>query len=194
MAKNQKTRPDGGAVKTKDILKASFKDMRKRHGRLVKVFKALLIAFAVLIVLLGATVFTLSNDSARQTVINLLIADELTDETTGITFYSEDNPEYGGDTVVLPYICYYYEDNDTSGEKIYLENGVYSDGTDKVYVSAGFLANGLQIVQNISTALKWLAAAVVLAVVILLIVCWYRSFKAQELERKRAYRKAHPRH
>lgn len=61
-----------------------------------------------------------------------------------------------------------------------------------MYVTAGFTLSVLLKIQNAIKSLGWIAAGLAVAVVVLLIVAWYNSFKKQELARKEAYRKAHP--
>lgn len=177
-------------VSTKDILKASVKNMFKNHKKLVKAIIALVVILAVFIAGIGV----LSVRSVQMALINSFIPDQITSDELGITFYSEPNPEYNETKAVLPYRCYYYENNDTSGEKIYLQNGVYKNGAEKVYVAAGFGLELLGSINKASTVLKWIAAVVAVAVVVLLIVAWYNSFKKQELAKKDTYRKSHPRH
>lgn len=178
------------SVKTKDIIKASLKNMFKNHKKLFKAVIALVVVLAVL----AAGAIALSSANVQLALMNAMVPDEITHEKLGITFYSEPNPEYDGERAVLPYICYYYENNDTSGEKIYLNNGVYNNGASKVYVAAGFGLASLPTIRSIGTAFDIAAAVVAVAIVILLIYAWYRSFKKQELAKKEAYRKSHPRH
>lgn len=177
-------------VKTSDIIKASAKNMFKNHKKIVKALIALFVVFVVLIV----GVCVLSNGTVQRNLMNAFVPDEITNDQLGMTFYSEPNPEYDGEKPVLPYICYYYENNDPSGEKIYLENGVYNNGASKVYVAAGFGLSVLPTIRHISTAVKCIAALAAVAIVVLVIVAWYKSFKKQELARKAQYRNSHPRH
>lgn len=178
------------AENTKINFKEKLKSAYSNHKRL---FKAL-IALVVVLAVLASGALALSSANVQLALMNAMVPDEITHEKLGITFYSEPNPEYDGERAVLPYICYYYENNDTSGEKIYLNNGVYNNGASKVYVAAGFGLASLPTIRSIGTAFDIAAAVVAVAIVILLIYAWYRSFKKQELAKKEAYRKSHPRH
>lgn len=179
-------------VKTKDILSASLKNFRKKH----KAFTGIVIALAVILVLVVAVIGILNIDSVGISLTNSLMPKTLTNDDYGIVFYREDNPNYSAESGGQSINVYYYPENDTSREKIYLKNGIYynSDGEPEIYVTAGFTLGILMKVQTIINALKWVAAALAVVIVVLLIVAWYKSFKKQELAKKEAYRKSHPRH
>lgn len=178
------------SVSTKIIIKDKLRSIYKNHKKLVKAFIALFVVFVVFII--GSVIMSLG--SVQSAIMNAMIPNEITNDELGMTFYSEPNPEYDGTKPVLPYICYYYENNDTSGEKIYLQNGVFNNGAEKIYVAAGFMLSSMPAIKTASTVLNWITALIGVAIVVLLIVAWYKSFKKRELAKKEAYFKSHPRH
>ena len=192
MEKNRNLASAAESVKTKDILAASLKGFRKNH----KVISGILIALAVLLLAVVISLCVLRVDSVRTSLVNSMMPATLTDEESGIVFYRENNPDYGSEENQQTIRVYYYPENDTTREKIYLNNGVFynSDGEPEMYVTAGFTIGIMMKVQTIINALGWAAAVLVVLVIVLLIVAWYRSFKKQEEERKAKYRNSHPRH
>ena len=192
MEKNRNLTQPAESVKTKDILAASLKRFRKNH----KVISGILIALAVLLLAVVISLCVLRVDSVRTSLVNSMMPATLTDEESGIVFYRENNPDYGSEENQQTIRVYYYPENDTTREKIYLNNGVFynSDGEPEMYVAAGFTIGIMMKVQTIMDALGWAAAVLVVLVIVLLIVAWYRSFKKQEEERKAKYRNSHPRH
>lgn len=192
MEKNRNLTQPAESVKTKDILAASLKGFRKNH----KVISGILIALAVLLLAVVISLCVLRVDSVRTSLVNSMMPATLTDEESGIVFYRENNPDYGSEENQQTIRVYYYPENDTTREKIYLNNGVFynSDGEPEMYVTAGFTIGIMMKVQTIMDALGWAAAVLVVLVIVLLIVAWYRSFKKQEEERKAKYRNSHPRH
>ena len=192
MEKNRNLTQPAESVKTKDILAASLKGFRKNH----KVISGILIALVALLLVAVIGLCVLRVDSVRTSLVNSMMPATLTDEESGIVFYRENNPDYGSEENQQTIRVYYYPENDTTREKIYLNNGVFynSDGEPEMYVSAGFTIGIMMKVQTIMDALGWAAAVLVVLVIVLLIVAWYRSFKKQEEERKAKYRNSHPRH
>ncbi len=179
-------------VTTKGILKDSFKGFYKSHKKISKLIIALVVFVAVFAVLSCV----LRIGSVQTAIFNSFIPEKLTDERTGIVFYREGDPKYGPDDSIQSTMkVYYYLNNDPTKEKVYLEDGIFHSSDGGVsYVSAGFVLSVLLSVQKMITAFGWIAVALAVLAVVLLIVAWYRSFQKQELARKASYRKSHPRH
>lgn len=192
MEKN-KNLTDSESVKTGTIIKSALSDTFKKHKKLKKVLIAIAAVFLVLVICIGI----LRIDAVQRSLFSNFVPETLTDEQTGITFYregSQEDVESGAQDKIR---VYYYLNNDPStGEKVYLEDGVYHTGTDEpdVQVAAGFALAVFVKLQTAVSVLKWVAVALVVLVIVLLIVAWYRSFKKRELEERERYRKAHPRH
>lgn len=75
---------------------------------------------------------------------------------------------------------YYYPDNDTSKEKIYVdETGIYDQGNGAytIDVSINFMAAAGQKAVKIVQVLKVIAVILVLVGVALIIYAWYRADK-----------------
>lgn len=188
MAKNKK------AAKTasvdKQIIKQSAKDMFKNH-------KGGIIAIAVLAVVIIALIIAAawaSSDSNQYKLFNQFVPSQLTDEVTGITFYSEKNPDFVYDAeksnVLNSLKYYYYPDGDTSHEKMYLANGsYYSEDKGTVHVDLGFTFAALQKINKLTSGLK--IGAVVAAVIVVAVLIWlyYLSYKKHEQAEKEKIRK-----
>lgn len=192
MENNKLSVDKNNSVTTKKIVAASAKGFYKNH----KIISKILIALSSLILVAVIGICILNINSVQIALFNSFMPETITDEASGIVFYRESNPDYGKAEGEQSINVYYYPDNDTSREKIYLKNGVYldSDGNPQMYVTAGFTLSVLLKIQTAVKSLGWIAAALAVAVVVLLIVAWYNSFKKQELARKEAYRKSHSRH
>lgn len=192
MENNKLSVDKNNSVTTKKIVAASAKDFYKNH----KTISRILIALSSLILVAVIGICILNINSVQIALFNSFMPETITDEASGIVFYRESNPDYGKAEGEQSINVYYYPDNDTSREKIYLKNGVYldSDGNPQMYVTAGFTLSVLLKIQTAVKSLGWIAAVLAVAVVLLLIVAWYNSFKKQELARKEAYRKSHSRH
>lgn len=190
MENNKISVDKNNSVSTKKIFADSLKGFYKNH----KVISKVLIALSALILAALIGICVLNINSVQVAIFNSFMPQTITDEESGIVFYRESNPDYGEAEGEQSINVYYYPENDTSREKIYLKNGVYldSDGNAQMYVTAGFTLSVLLKIQNAIKSLGWIAAGLAVAVVVLLIVAWYNSFKKQELARKEAYRKAHP--
>lgn len=175
---------EGGAV-----IKQTLAEFRKSHKKLCRA----LIAVLVVIVLLFAAVGIIGSDGVRVRLINSLIPDEIYNEQVNLTFYSEANPDFDsdidGEDYFAMYKCYYYPGNDTSGTKIYVnDNGMLYLGDIKVDVSTGFILAGLQRVSKIVDALKYIAIALIIAVIAVLIYVWYRADKKSRQAQKKKIR------
>ena len=189
MGKNRNL-TDSESVKTADIIKSALSDMAKKHKKLKKGLIAIAAVFLVLVIGIGI----LRIESVQRSLFASFVPLQITDKQTGITFYRDDNGERVDQEKMR---VYYYLNNDPdTGEKIYLEDGIYHTGTDEpdVRVALGFALSVFIQIQKVVDAFKWAAVALVVLVIVLLIVAWYRSFKKHELEEREKYRKAHPRH
>lgn len=176
--------------KTSEIIISSLKISLKKHRRFYIASVALLIVAAII----GSGVGILKSDSAMPFLLNKLIDNSSTSIVTGITFYTERNKDYSreedGSNYLAMFDVYYYANNDTSGEKIYLPDSgdfTYADGED--HVKVGFLFTAAEKVAKIRTAMSVIAVVVAVAAVGLSIFAWYKSFEKRELA-ERAKNKA----
>lgn len=188
MAKNKK------AAKTasldKQIIRQSAKEMFKNHKGGI----AAIAVLAILIIALIIGVAWVSSDSNQYKLFNKFVPSQLTDEVTGITFYSEKNPDFVYDAeksnVLNALKYYYYPGGDTSHEKMYLANGTYySEEKGTVHVDLGFTFAALQKINKLKDGFKIAACVAAAIIVAVLVLLYYLSYKKHERAEKEKIRK-----
>lgn len=177
------------AAQTKAIIKKSLSDIWTSHKKLCKA----VIAIIVIVALLFAGAGIMGTDAVRVRLVNSFIPDEIYNEQVNLTFYSEANPDFDsdidGEDYFAMYKCYYYPGNDTSGTKIYVnDSGMFYQGDKKVDVSTSFIFAGLQRVSKIVDALRYIAIALIIVVIAVLIYIWYRADKKRQQTKKKENR------
>ncbi len=188
MAKNKKAAK--AASLDKQIIKQSAKEMFKNHkGGIV----AIAVLAVVIIALIVAAAWT-SNDSNQYKLFNKFVPSQLTDEVTGITFYSEKNPDFVYDAetsnVLNSLNYYYYPGGDTSHEKMYLANGTYySEEKGTIHVDLGFTFSALQKINKLADGFKIGAGIAAALIAVVLIWLYYLSYKKHERAEKEKIRK-----
>lgn len=184
---------DKSVVTTKDIVKASFKGFAKKH----KIIFAFIIIVAVLVLSVASMTVLVNTENTPALLVRAFFPSELSDDSFPVTFYSEYNPDYDRDNPLAMYNYYYYPDNDESAERVYLDGGYYivdeETGEDSDITLWFFIETAANFNRFADIAYKVLGVLAAVGV-LLLIFAWYRSFKKQELAKKEAYRKSHPRH
>lgn len=184
---------DKSVVTTKDIVKASFKGFAKKH----KIIFAFIIIVAVLVLSVASMTVLVNTENTPALLVRAFFPSELSDDSFPVTFYSEYNPDYDRENPLAMYNYYYYPDNDESAERVYLDGGYYivdeETGEDSDITLWFFIETAANFNRFADIAYKVLGVLAA-AGVLLLIYAWYRSFKKQELAKKEAYRKSHPRH
>lgn len=184
---------DKSVVTTKDIVKTSFKGFVKNH----KIIFAFIIIVAVLVLSVASMTVLVNTENTPALLVRAFFPSELSDDSFPVTFYSEYNPDYDRDNPLAMYNYYYYPDNDENAERVYLDGGYYivdkETGEDSDITLWFFIETAANFNRFADIAYKVLGVLAA-AGVLLLIFAWYRSFKKQELAKKEAYRKSHPRH
>lgn len=154
------------------------------------------IVILVLIVLVGVGTSIMNN----RTVINKItysfmpkeIEGDLIDESNKLVFYSEMNEEYEGDetltvdNLLKMYKFYYLDEN---GEKVYLEDGIYSyidsNGQEQAsIIGVAFLIKANQKATQIKDTIKTIAWIVCAVLIVVAIVVWYIKDKKARKENK----------
>ncbi len=178
-------------IKSSVIIKGFFKDFFKRH----KKASAAMIILSVFIVLFIAAAAVFGNTDVQEKLYVSLIPETITDETTGVVFYRDGGPSLEeGANLENRLKVYYYPGNDTTKNKIYLDNGIYKDSSGSTCLPGmSFMLAPFATLNKIASAAQWAAVVLALAIVAILIYFWYRSFKKQELQRREEYRRSHPR-
>lgn len=165
----------------KDSIKNLPEFIKTKKGK-----KALIITVVVLLVIaiLGTSVGLLSNSKTGgySELLLMIMPEEVTDESTGRTYYIEKNENYDPDSEApLDAFTYYYFDAD--GNRVEVPNGTYTDENGTVtQVALGFLLSAGQTIKTIKTVLSYVLAVVIIAVIAGSIYIAYRIWLKKELE------------
>ncbi len=165
----------------KDSIKNFPETIKTKKGK-----KILIIGIVVLLIvaILGASIGVLSNSKTDgySELLLMIMPEELTDESTGITYYVEKNGNYDPENQApLDAFSFYYFDAD--GNRVEVPNGTYTDenGQD-TQVALGFMVSAGKTVNTIKTVLSYVLTVVVLAVIAASIYIAYRIWLKKELE------------
>lgn len=182
---------------TASIIKNTVSEMKSKNKKLFKVC----IALVVFLVIVICGVVVTSFDSVEAHLVNAVIPNQLEVDDSGLVFYSEVDPEYNSESsdgnALNMFRCYYYPDNDTSQEKVYLgDDGLYyySSGESKD-VKLAFVIATLVYASRIISALKIAAVVIVVLLVVFAIFMWYRAdekrYKEAQARIKKIKKRSH---
>lgn len=173
----------------KDSFKNLPETIKTKKGKKILVIGIVAI---LIIAILGTAVGVLSNSKTQgySELLLMVMPEELTDESTGKTYYVEKNDDYDPETQApLDAFTFYYYDAD--GNQVIVPNGSYTDenGQD-TQVALGFMVSAGKTINTIKVIMSYVIAVVVVAVVAASIYIAYRIWLKKELENDAKMEKA----